>query len=105
MNPELITELVKLGVLGPVLGAAVWFIWRLHKDLREVEKCRSDDAKQVIDKVLSINDKWQTAFTANAEVLKLNNVALDQVHHALNDVEEVLTDVSRQILKTQSEKK
>jgi deoxyadenosine/deoxycytidine kinase len=70
---------------------------RLHKDLREVEKCRAEDAKQVIDKLISINDKWQQAFTANAEVLKLNNSALEQVKDAMQDVEEVLADLSRQV--------
>jgi deoxyadenosine/deoxycytidine kinase len=96
MEPVL-GELLRLGILGPVVASCVWFIVRLHKDLREVEKARAEDAKQVIDKLIGINDKWQQAFTANAEVLKLNNSALEQVKDALNDVEEVLQDVSRQV--------
>jgi type II secretory pathway component PulC len=95
--PETVaSELLKIGILGPVLVAALWFIYKLYVDLREAEKSRVKDIESIVDKLMLTNQRWQEAFTAHSEVVKSNSAVLAEVRETMKDMEELLLEVSRQ---------
>ncbi len=85
---EVITALVNLGVLGPFLGAAIWYITRLQKDLKEIQDKRIKDAQEVVDRILDLAEQHNN--TTNQLQLVL------QQHAAtLREIKEVIKDISR----------
>jgi small-conductance mechanosensitive channel len=67
------SELAKHGIFALLMGVMGWAYWQKSKEVKEAEsktreanEKRTADAQAVVDKLLSLNDKWNAT---------LNNVA------------------------------
>lgn len=56
------------GPVGVTLALAYMYIRQLHRELREVETKRVQDAQTVIQKMLDLNDKWHETINSQVEV-------------------------------------
>ena len=83
-------ELAKSSILGAVfiivilpLGAYVMY---LAKALRETQDKRTQDAQAMIDKLLLLNDKWNSSITEQMRLVETIEETLRDVKQALREL-------------------
>jgi hypothetical protein len=107
----LITEALKLGILGPILVACAWFVRHLQAELKEANRERAEDAKkaqealveaekrraldaqEMLTRFLVATEKWQQVFAENAKHTEGVLASEEKTQSAVRDVEEVLQDL------------
>ena len=83
MSEQLLTSLAEHGVLGVLLGIALWALAKQAKKLSEVEESRTKDAQAVVQTLLTLSDKW------NGSILDIK-AATEQQQIAITSVERTL---------------
>lgn len=96
MPPEVLTELMKLSILGPILVAVGWFCWQQHKTIQALHAEQNLSNQQYLDRLLKLNDAWQGVLSANSELLSSTVVTLGSVRETLQSVNDTLKEVTRQ---------
>lgn len=85
--PEVILNaLANAGIFGPFLAAALWYIYKLGKDLKEVQEKRTQDAQEVVTRILDLADRQNRTATELQLVLAQHAQTLGEVKEALRDI-------------------
>jgi chromosome condensin MukBEF complex kleisin-like MukF subunit len=93
---EVLTELLKLGILGPIVVSIGWFCWQQHKTIEKLHTSQALATQQHIDRLLQLNTAWQEVLSANAELLSSTVTTLGSVRETLQNVNDTLKEVTRQ---------
>lgn len=96
MPSEVVTELIRLGVLGPILVVTGWFVWQQHKTIEEMHKARAEETKQFVDRLFALNTAWQEVLNSHSSVMTDTVGTLTMVKDTLADVNDTLKEVSKQ---------
>ena len=84
---DTILELIKLGVVGPLLAIAVGYIWKLHKDLQTSHKEKSEVATATTERLLLTNEKWQGAIANSTRILESSKDAIERLEGTVRELE------------------
>ena len=99
------------GVMGAVFLVVVIPLWRhsrsLEAELRKTQEQRTADAKAVIEKFLTLNDRWNTSVSELTggidlliETMKEVRLAMSEIvsqHHLIQDMKVELTRIQNSI--------
>lgn len=96
MPTEVLTELIRVGILGPIVVAVGWFCWQQHKTIEALHQTRAAETQQFVDRLFALNTAWQNVLAANSNLLSDTVTTLDSVRTTLQDVNDTLKDVSKQ---------
>lgn len=94
-------ELARICVLLPVVGAQTWMLIRKDKELRisqkdalesrrESENNRVADLKVINDKLMSLNDTWNTTLGRMVEGTNATRESLKELREALKDLQDAM---------------
>lgn len=108
MPPDVLTELVRVSILGPIVIALGWFVWQQHKTIEaihaanalEVQKlhaARMAEIQVFIDRLFALNDAWQKVLKANSDLLSDTVSTLGSVRETMGAADVTLADVSKQM--------
>ena len=87
MVPEAVTTaLINAGVLGPILIAVGWYTLRLQSQLRESQEKRVEDAQKVVNQLLELNDRWNSALVQATAANEALGESLMRLHEALREL-------------------
>ena len=87
MSEQLLTSLAEHGILGILLGIALYALAKQAKKLSEVEEKRTEDAQKVVQTLLTLSDKWNGSIQEMKTAQAQQQV---QTHAALQSVEKTL---------------
>jgi len=93
---EVLTELLKLGILGPIVIAMGWFVLRQQKIIEKQHTDHIATTTQHLDRLLQLNQAWQGVLNANSQLLSDTVSALGSVQETLQDVDATLKEVTKQ---------
>lgn len=96
MPTEVVTELIRLGILGPILIALGWFCWQQHKTIEGLHKARTEETRQFVDRLFALNTAWQDALKVQSTLMTDTVGTLIMVKGTLADVNDTLKEVSKQ---------
>lgn len=83
MSEQLLTSLAEHGVLGILLGIALWALAKQAKKLSEVEESRTKDAQAVVDTLLTLSDKWNGSIQEMKTATEQQQIAITSVERTL----------------------
>ena len=87
-------EMVKNGILGAVFIIVTvplaLYTRKLGAELKLVQDQRALDAQQVVDKLLALNDKWNTTVHEQLRTLEAIDETMKDVKSALQSVRDIL---------------
>lgn len=90
MDPEILKGLINLGVIGPFVALFAWYIVQKDKEIKEMRDAlikkqdeRIADTKQVIDKLMDLNDKWMSVLSDNTKSMERTRFALKSIQQTL----------------------
>lgn len=89
---QVITELIKLSILGPILVALGLYTLRIHKDLRASEDGRIKDAQAVVDKLLKLNSDWNTTINSLLNAAEAQKEANENQRERAREAREILNE-------------
>jgi len=108
MPTEVLTELIRMGILGPIVVALGWFVLKqqsaiekLHEanvaELKKLHDARALETQQFIDRLFALNETWQRVLKTNSDLSADTVSTLGSVRETLEAVDETLADVSKQM--------
>jgi len=108
MPAEVLTELVRVGILGPIVIALGWFVWQQHKTIealhasnaQEVQKmhmARMAETQVFIERLFALNDAWQKVLRANSDLLSNTVSTLGSVRETMGAADVTLAELSKQM--------
>lgn len=96
MPTEVLTELLKLGILGPIVIAMGWFVLRQQKTIEKQHNEHITATQQHLERLLQLNQAWQAVLTTNSQLLVDTVSALGSVQETIQDVDATLKEVTKQ---------
>ena len=94
MDPSNYVEIAKNGVMG-----CVWLItivplalaYRAQsKELKETQDRRAVDAQATVDKLLALNDRWNSTVADQVRTVSAIGVTMLDLRHALDGIRELM---------------
>ena len=89
-------ELIKNGILGAVFVIVViplgFYALSLAKSLKETQDKRTADAQAVIEKLLQLNDKWNSTITEQIKLVEIIDDTLREVKQALKELRDFMLE-------------
>lgn len=95
MDSALLDAILKNGgIMGAVFLVVVvplaMYTKALAKELKDVQDARATDAQQTVDKLLSLNDKWNSTVSEHIRTVEAIDTTLKDVKSALQSVRDIL---------------
>ena len=83
MSAQLLTSLAEHGVLGVLMGIALWALAKQARKLSEVEESRTKDAQAVVQTLLTLSDKWNGSIQEMKAATEQQQIAITAVERTL----------------------
>ncbi len=105
MGDKLLEQLAEhLGVPGVILALCLWALWKVYKDgkkaqegyekqLKEIHEKRVADAQSMVEKLLSLNDKWNQTLQSQLQSSSDGAKVLEEVRDQLDEVQSKVDDL------------
>ena len=97
-------ELAKHGIFALLLGVMGWAYWQKSKEVKdeaqkrtEAEQKRTADAQAVVDKLLSLNDKWNVTIGGITKVMEAQKDATEDHTEAIRSFGQDLRETIRDL--------
>jgi len=100
MDSALLTKILESGgVMGAVYLITIiplaWYAKKQAAELKEVQDRRASDAQQTVDKLLALNDKWNSTVAEQIRTVEALDTTMTDVKTALNGVRDLLMNHRR----------
>lgn len=100
MDPTLFTEVLKSGGIMGVVFLIVVVPLALYaksqaSELKQVQERRALDAQAIVDKLLSLNDRWNNIVAEQTRTVAALDVTLTDVKDVLNSTRDLLMQQQR----------
>lgn len=83
---EIGSELLKIGLLGPIVVGLAVYVLRLQKQIEEVQAKRTLDAQAVSERLLALSEKWSGLIAAHTAAMENQADTLNELKDAVRDI-------------------